>query len=516
MSFIQNAFAAHPLHSREDYMRTWMRLADELGMPDKRGACVCTGMCSFREAGSRDSVGVQQIWCPGNNADPCFKANPGEFPHDSMGNDGKSVGPFQQQTSGPPPDSQWGWGGLYGDPEGTRKRMDMYESSKLFMSSLKAKGYNASNANTANDSVQAVQGSGVPDAYAKWWNEANELYDKVIGLGGAGQAPATPAVPAPAQSNLTPGPFTGDPDWLADVLRAEGLNVVEMDGWKTRGNGDQGRLWGAVFHHTGNVNETPEGIAFHPTLDLAAHLLVRPDGTVYVCGIGRAWHAGVGSWEGIETDNANAVTIGVEVAILPVEGAPHRSGWPDVQYLATVKVMAAILRRLAEKSNHVISHKEWAQLGPLGWRQGKWDPGAIDMNIFRNDVQNQIDSKGTDEDMANVPQEQWDAFYQSYMVGGPSISIYATPGETVKYTPAQLMKNLDRNDHMRVVEDSALDDGDDDAITRIVTVAAGQGQFPQDTWAINHAEMFLEKLRTQNPTAWATWQANHPAHPSNK
>lgn len=34
------------------------------------------------------------------------------------------------------------------------------------------------------------------------------------------------------------GPWTGDPVWLADVLRAEGVNPVEYAGWLTRGHGD--------------------------------------------------------------------------------------------------------------------------------------------------------------------------------------------------------------------------------------------------------------------------------------
>jgi hypothetical protein len=496
MSFIKGSFAPHPLHSREEYMTTWINLCKELGITDVRGACACTAMCALQEAGARDGVGVQQIWCPGNNADPCFRADPNRFPHDSMADDGKSVGSFQQQTSGPPPASQWGWGGLYGDPEGTRKRMDMYESSKLFMTALKKSGFNASNANTANDSVQRVQGSGVPTAYAKWWNEANELYDKVT-RGGV----TPPVLENPVNDALTPVPgFRGDPVWLADVLRAEGLNVIEMDGWKERGEGDQGVLWGAVFHHTGNANETPEGIAFHPTLGLAAHLLIRPNGDVYVCGIGKANHAGKGSWAGMVTDNANPVTIGVEVAILPVENAPHRSGWPDVQYFATVKTMAAILRKLAKQSSNVISHKEWAQLGPAGWRQGKWDPGAIDMNIFRQDVQKQITIKngGTTEDMANVPQAEWDEVKATIKRLGRDIfsgSIYAPKGEKSIGDIVQVVTNLDRNGGFDVLTDKlAVEYHDEDSIKLIMQTAKGLNQYGDDAKAVGHAKDVLSKI----------------------
>jgi hypothetical protein len=34
------------------------------------------------------------------------------------------------------------------------------------------------------------------------------------------------------------GPWIGDPVWLADVLRAEGVRLVEFPGWRDRGHGD--------------------------------------------------------------------------------------------------------------------------------------------------------------------------------------------------------------------------------------------------------------------------------------
>ena len=39
--------------------------------------------------------------------------------------------------------------------------------------------------------------------------------------------------------------------WLADVLRAEGCKVVEVDGWKTRGHGAMSGVRGVMIHHTG-------------------------------------------------------------------------------------------------------------------------------------------------------------------------------------------------------------------------------------------------------------------------
>ena len=54
----------------------------------------------------------------------------------------------------------------------------------------------------------------------------------------------------------------------------------------------------------------------------------------------------------------------------------------DAQYFALVRCCAAINRRLAQTSARTIGHKEYA-----GSAQGKWDPGAIDMDILRGDIQ---------------------------------------------------------------------------------------------------------------------------------
>jgi hypothetical protein len=188
---------------------------------------------------------------------------------------------------------------------------------------------------------------------------------------------------------LTPNPnWRGDPTFLPELLRQWGLTVNEVDGWDDRGHGDFGAIWGVVAHHTGSNNATAESIAFHPDLGLASQLFLGRDGAFTMCGVGIAWHAGEGAWPGIAEDNANQVTIGIEAAN---DGGgspnqPHRSSWPDVQYEAYVTGVAAILWFLGKGADHVIGHKDWA--GP---KQGKWDPGAIDMAVFRTDVQHQID-----------------------------------------------------------------------------------------------------------------------------
>jgi LysM domain len=174
-----------PLHTTHDWMSTFIKAATANRMPDVRGAAICAAMCAFQEAGA-DLDGERQIWIPGNNADPCFAANPNSFPHDAMGDDHLSTGPFQQQMG-----DTWGWGGAIGDCNGTAARMDPYRSTVLFMtfpgSGLKDKGYDASNAASAGAAIQAVQGSADPDAYSQWWGRAVGLYNDV-------SAAATPSV----------------------------------------------------------------------------------------------------------------------------------------------------------------------------------------------------------------------------------------------------------------------------------------------------------------------------------
>ena len=54
------------------------------------------------------------------------------------------------------------------------------------------------------------------------------------------------------------GPWSGDPVWLADVLRAEGVRLVEYPGWRDRGHGDFKDIRGVMVHHTGSDNASAD------------------------------------------------------------------------------------------------------------------------------------------------------------------------------------------------------------------------------------------------------------------
>lgn len=391
------------------------------------------------------------------------------LPHDAVGADSMSVGPLQQQVV---MGNGWWWGPVEvcQDPTG---------SAGLFYDRLVKFNYAAATTDAAAGAIaQAIQSSAFPDRYATRMAEAQGYYNRL----------ASGAVPVPTS------PWRGDPVWLPEVLRAEGLACDIYPGAFDRGHGDFGEIWGVVAHHTGAPAGSTPGpgvIAQHPSLGLASQLYLGRDGKYTLCGVGIAWHAGQGAYPGLPTNDANRLTIGIEAENSGTEG------WSPAQYSAYVKGVAAILRRLGHDSSRVIGHKEWA-----GKSQGKWDPGGIDMPEFRRDVQTKIESKSGADDMAQVPQDQWDKVYQELTKEYPSRSIYRTPGEGLVDTATGMSLNQDAMLHQELIERLAIQYGDHDAIGRIAKVAAGQGANPTDQWAISHATEVLRQIPATTLQAW--------------
>lgn len=126
-----------------------------------------------------------------------------------------------------------------------------------------------------------------------------------------------------------------------------------------------------------------------------AQIHIAPDGIVTIVAVGPCNHAGAGSWPGLPTDGANAYTIGIECAwprnTALTEDTANQERWPDAQIISMRDVGAALTKYLGVPVSHNISHKEWARLGPAGQRQYKWDPGNLDMDWFRGEIQKDID-----------------------------------------------------------------------------------------------------------------------------
>ncbi len=182
-------------------------------------------------------------------------------------------------------------------------------------------------------------------------------------------------------------PQTGNPTWLPEALRADGLDVTEFPGWRQRGHGTFKDIRGVMVHHTGSDRASAASIA-EGRPDLAGPLSqvhIARDGTVTVVAAGVAWHAGVGMYPWVPANMGNWHLIGIECANSGTSpSAPHSRNWPDAQYFALVRCCAAINRRLGHNAARTIGHKEYA-----GRAQGKWDPGGIDMDLLRRDIAEQ-------------------------------------------------------------------------------------------------------------------------------
>lgn len=194
-------------------------------------------------------------------------------------------------------------------------------------------------------------------------------------------------------------------DQFVAALRAEGLTVVELPGWRTNNRssaGPFGPVLGTVTHHTGSdidnraAYDYANGVLFMGYKALPGPLCqsgLGPDGTVYMVGNGRCNHAGGGDPNVLAAVAADAVPLDREMKpqygnANGVDGNTRlyglevmRSGslpTPPVQYVASVRWNVAVLRSHGWTAQSAIGHKEWSKDKP--------DPGLVDMAAFRRDI----------------------------------------------------------------------------------------------------------------------------------
>ncbi|MET9882560.1 N-acetylmuramoyl-L-alanine amidase [Streptomyces sp. NPDC006430] len=180
-----------------------------------------------------------------------------------------------------------------------------------------------------------------------------------------------------------------------DVLRREGLTVVEVGAWRTHNRnhkGPWGPVNGVMIHHT-----VTHGTAYTVQLcrdgDAAlpgplCHGVITKDGRVHLVGYGRANHAGSG--------DADVLAAVIAERRLPpdrhanTDGNRHFYGfecenlgdgedpWPAVQLDAMARAAAAVCRVHGWTERSVIGHLEW--------QPGKIDPKGFTMDSFRTRV----------------------------------------------------------------------------------------------------------------------------------
>ncbi|TDC77274.1 peptidoglycan-binding protein [Streptomyces hainanensis] len=181
-------------------------------------------------------------------------------------------------------------------------------------------------------------------------------------------------------------------DRLVEVLREEGVTVVEHRAWRTH-NRDARGAWGPVngvmIHHTvtrGTRNSVE--LCYNGRPDLPGplcHGLIAKDGTVYLVGNGRANHAGLGDPDVLTAVvdespapparraaiDGNARFYGFECVNLGDGADP----WPAAQLDAVERTAAALCRVHGWTERSVIGHLEW--------QPGKIDPRGFAMADLR-------------------------------------------------------------------------------------------------------------------------------------
>jgi hypothetical protein len=169
---------------------------------------------------------------------------------------------------------------------------------------------------------------------------------------------------------------------LADILRSAGLNVTEVDGWKTRAHGPLTDVRSIICHHTAGPSTGD-----YPSLPIVRD--GRPDlpGPLAQLGLGRSgtWFAiaaGLSYHAGVVTDPtlySNQYAIGVEAegVGLPPTDSGHIY-WPEVQWESYVRGVRALKKAFNVSTEHVRGHKEICS--PAG---RKIDPN-FSMDEFRN------------------------------------------------------------------------------------------------------------------------------------
>ena len=199
------------------------------------------------------------------------------------------------------------------------------------------------------------------------------------------------------------------------ALRAEGLTVVETDGWRTHNRnhkGEWGPVHGVMIHHTAGHESGSTSFMRNGNSDLPGPLcqgLIHKSGVVDMIGWGRANHAGGG-----DPDVLAAVIA--EKYPLPktdkhngepgaVDGNPHFVGyecvnlgdgedpWPPIQLEAIARAAAGVCRLYGWSVNSVIRHMDWSDWKP--------DPKGIDWNKMRARITTILAGKPNATPMSN-------------------------------------------------------------------------------------------------------------------
>lgn len=167
--------------------------------------------------------------------------------------------------------------------------------------------------------------------------------------------------------------------WLAAVLRAGGLDVVEHANWETRAVPGEWQPRYGIVHATAAPRSQPDATQVRVVRDGREGL----PGPIAVACVDRT-----GRWNVLSAGRCNTTAVGTagpykglgNTAALGVEACNDNRGepWPAVQYRSYVRGWAAIAHRLGWRPDQLRGHKEHCP-------GHKSDP-TFGMDRFRTDV----------------------------------------------------------------------------------------------------------------------------------
>jgi len=201
---------------------------------------------------------------------------------------------------------------------------------------------------------------------------------------------------------------------LAELLRAEGVAVNEVDGWQDRRRAGTFTPEGVLWHHTASRNALT--VIVNGRADLAgplANIYLDRSGVARIVSGGKCNHAGKGSSSvlarirrdeapvepaaklGLVDDtNGNPWFYGVEMENMGDGVDP----WPTVQLDAAARIGAALCRYHGWSANRNAGHLEWTRR--------KVDPRGFPMSALRSLVADRLTRTPQDQEDDDMTPEQ--------------------------------------------------------------------------------------------------------------
>lgn len=189
--------------------------------------------------------------------------------------------------------------------------------------------------------------------------------------------------------------------WLADELRAAGINVIEYDGWKTRARGSGGYSslpLCVMWHHTASPAswDGQKDASYCATGDSdapLANLYIQRNGTVWVLAAGATNTNGKGNQIAfsrgiVPADGMNTRAIGVEMGN---DGVGER--WPQAQVDSMFVVSNVCNAKCGNRPEDMSTHNFYAPTRKIDPATdnvaGPWVPGVVNSSRSWNraDVQ---------------------------------------------------------------------------------------------------------------------------------